>query len=55
MGMIDLVLTVHDELVIDCPEWIDAKILEEACIKPISWALDLPLAVESKEGKRYKK
>ena len=51
-----VVMHIHDEVVIDCPEW--AVSAERACKlmgEPIEWAEDLPLKAAGFEGQYYMK
>jgi DNA polymerase len=49
-----IVMTVHDEVVWEIDQGMDFK-PETYLEKPPEWAKDLPLKVETWEGKRYKK
>lgn len=51
----DLVLTVHDELLLEVEPNVEKEEIEALMIKPISWCPDLPLAVGLTEGCRYGK
>jgi DNA polymerase len=54
----DIVLTVHDEIVLECPT-LDAEKamqrLSEIMCEPPAWAADIPLSVEAKIMQRYGK
>jgi DNA polymerase len=53
-----VVLTVHDELVLECPEAEAADVkarAEEIMVAGPEWAAGLPLAVEGKITRRYEK
>jgi DNA polymerase len=53
---LDVIVTVHDEIVIEVSDPEDAKQrLEEIMVTPPSWANGLPLAAESKIMGRYGK
>ena len=53
---LDVIVTVHDEIVIEVSDPEDAKQrLEEIMVTPPSWADGLPLAAESKIMGRYGK
>jgi DNA polymerase len=55
---VDIVFTVHDEVVIEVPEKAPEPILERVCgivSTPPDWAKDLPLAAEGFRAKRYRK
>jgi len=51
----DLVLTVHDELLLEVEPDIKKEEIEALMIKSISWCSDLPLAVSLWAGGRYGK
>jgi DNA polymerase len=54
---LDIVATVHDEIVCEVPEWSPLGVddLRECMIAPLSWAEDLPLDAEGYEAVRYRK
>lgn len=51
-----VVLSVHDELVIEGPE-LSKELMEQIMSEPPQWAVDagIPIAVEAWVGKRYRK
>jgi DNA polymerase len=49
-------LTVHDEVVVVCPELVESKVLDymiKVMSQPPSWAPDLPVACEGSSGNNY--
>ena len=56
---LDLVLTVHDELVAEAPEGRPAvearEIMEQIMLTPPVWAPDLPVDCDGWVGSRYRK
>lgn len=52
---LDIVLTVHDEVVLECEPTIETDRVEELMTRPLVWAPDLPLAVSAWKGYRYGK
>lgn len=52
---LDIVLTVHDEILSEGEEQTDLKEVEGCFTKPIKWAPGLPLAAEVWKGYRYRK
>lgn len=52
---LDLVLTVHDELLSEGNEQTNLEEVKECFIRPIKWAPGLPLDAEVWKGRRYKK
>lgn len=52
---LDLVLTVHDELLSEGKEQTNLEEVRECFIRPIKWAPGLPLDAEVWKGKRYRK
>ena len=58
LGLGDLVLSVHDELVFECAEWnaeLQAKSIQLEIDARPAWALDLPVASEGSIMRRYGK
>lgn len=52
---LDIVLTVHDEILSEGEEQTDLREIEECFTRPIKWAPGLPLAAEVWKGPRYRK
>lgn len=52
---LDIVLTVHDELLSEGGEQTSLEEVKECFIRPIRWAPGLPLDAEVWSGKRYRK
>lgn len=52
---IDIVLTVHDELLLECETTLEIDRVTQLMIRPLPWAKNLPLAVNAWRGKRYGK
>jgi DNA polymerase len=50
-----IVLTVHDELVLECEKDTNVSILLDAMHKTPAWAEGLPIGAEAWEGSRYSK
>lgn len=51
-----VVLTVHDEVVVVCPEQAESRVLDymvRVMSQPPKWALDLPVACEGASGNTY--
>jgi DNA polymerase len=51
-----VVLTVHDEVVVVCPEQAETRVLDymnRVMSQPPSWAQDLPVACEGSSGNNY--
>jgi DNA polymerase len=52
---IDIVLTVHDELLLECETTVEIDRVTQLMTRPLPWAKNLPLAVNAWRGKRYGK
>lgn len=52
---IDIVLTVHDELLLECETTVEIDRVTQLMTRPLHWAKNLPLAVNAWRGKRYGK
>jgi DNA polymerase len=52
---LDIVLTVHDELLLECETTVEIDRVTQLMTRPLSWAKNLPLAVNAWRGKRYGK
>jgi hypothetical protein len=53
--LLDVVHTVHDELLIEADSLNDEELLKEIVLNPPTWAAGLPLDCESWSGSRYRK
>lgn len=51
----EIVLSVHDEIVLESDPNKSAKDLEEKMVAPLAWCKGLPLAAEVKESRYYRK
>lgn len=52
---ISIVLTVHDELLLECETTVEIDRVTQLMTRPLPWAKNLPLAVNAWKGRRYGK
>lgn len=51
----DVILTVHDEILCEVKSDVPAGAIHGAMMEPVKWASGFPLALEGWEGQRYRK